>query len=176
VRTLVYKRTHHGDPGPAGCFGVHDCMGRVRSWDFEAVIGVGGVGDEPTQHGLTDRINWIGIGPRKRSGRGRRGPLVTFDHYRFYGSDGPRFSKLAPVLADRMYSRNVRALLRDVNDRERSEIMRILALARGAPPSRARSRTTAKQAGCSPALQPAVSETNDDCKGRHRTATREPWR
>jgi len=24
-RTLVYKRTHSGDPDPAGRFGIHDC-------------------------------------------------------------------------------------------------------------------------------------------------------
>jgi hypothetical protein len=47
MRTLIYKRTHPGDPDTTGRFGVCDCMGRVRTWDFEAVIGVGGLSHEP---------------------------------------------------------------------------------------------------------------------------------
>ena len=39
MRTLIYKRTHPGDPDAKGRFGIYDCMGRVRAWDFEAVIG-----------------------------------------------------------------------------------------------------------------------------------------
>ena len=66
VRTLVYKRTHPGDPNKRGHFGNEDCMGRVRSWDFDAVIGVGGIGSESSSHGLDYKINWVGIGARKR--------------------------------------------------------------------------------------------------------------
>src|SRR4051812_45820013 len=48
MRTLVYKRTHSGDPDPKmGVFGNHDCMGEVRAWPFDAVIGIGGVGQQP---------------------------------------------------------------------------------------------------------------------------------
>ena len=47
-RTLIYKRTHTGDPDPkAGVFGNNDCMGTVRKRDFDAVIGIGGIGPEP---------------------------------------------------------------------------------------------------------------------------------
>jgi hypothetical protein len=42
MNTLVYKRTHTGDPDESGIFGIHDCMGQVRGWNFGAVIGVGG--------------------------------------------------------------------------------------------------------------------------------------
>src|SRR5688572_21024013 len=107
MRTLIYKRTHPGDPDDAGRFGIFDCMGRVRSWGFEAVIGVGGLGPEPRSHSLDGKINWIGIGPHKRA-TGRRGPLVTFDHFVLFGSKGPDFERLAPALAERMYSRNIR--------------------------------------------------------------------
>ena len=79
MRTLIYKRTHHGDPDVTGQFGIYDCMGRVRAWNFEAVIGVGGVGAEPTSHGLDGKVNWIGIGPHRRAVVGKRGPIVTFD-------------------------------------------------------------------------------------------------
>jgi hypothetical protein len=54
----------HGDPDPeTGQFGIHDCMGRVRTWDFEAVIGVGGLSAKPRS--LAGKVNWIGIGRRR---------------------------------------------------------------------------------------------------------------
>jgi hypothetical protein len=96
MRTLIYKRTHHGDPDPAGRFGTYDCMGRVRSWKFDAVIGVGGIGAEPVTHGLAGKVNWIGIGPHRADAPGKRGPIVTFDHFLFYGAGGPLFAPLAP--------------------------------------------------------------------------------
>lgn len=135
MRTLIYKRTHPGDPDAKGRFGIHDCMGKVRRWDFEAVIGVGGIGKEPAAHGLSDKVNWIGIGPRKRDEAGKRGPIVTFEHFRLFRSGGPSFSKLAPKLAARMYSKKVRALMYDLDQGERREVRNILALARGAPSS-----------------------------------------
>ncbi len=46
MRTLIYKRTHSGDPDPeTGVFGNHDCMGRVKDWQFDAVIGKHKTGD-----------------------------------------------------------------------------------------------------------------------------------
>ena len=57
MRTLIYKRTHLGDPDLFGTFGINDCMGEVRARQFDAVIGVGGIGDwlsrsssRPLQH------------------------------------------------------------------------------------------------------------------------------
>lgn len=139
-RTLVYKRTHPGDPDPEGRFGIHGCMGQVRTWSFEAVIGVGGRGAEPKSHGLAEKVNWIGIGPHRRAGDDPRGPVVTFDHFLLFGpdgSDGPSFSALAPQLANRMYSRNVRVLMDDLDERERAEVARVLDLAKDAQPSSA---------------------------------------
>lgn len=135
MRTLIYKRTHNGDPDPeTGEFGIHDCMGRVRRWDFEAVIGVGGLGPEPRSLGLDGRVNWIGIGPHKRA-QGKRGPILAFDHFLFYGSNGPDFEKLAPQLAHRIYSRNVRALMKHLSSEEQKEVEKILARAKHEPPS-----------------------------------------
>jgi len=73
MRTLIYKRTHHGDPDEAGQFGIFDCMDRVRSWNFDAAIGIGGQGAEPRRHELDGKVNWIGIGPRSMSQRARGG-------------------------------------------------------------------------------------------------------
>lgn len=137
MRTLIYKRTHPGDPGPEGQFGIHGCMGQVRTWAFEAVVGVGGMGAEPRSHGLAGKVNWIGIGPRKRAGADKRGPVVTFDHFRFFDSDGPSFLELAPQLASRIYSKNVRVLMDRLDESERIEVEGLLALAKDAPPSSA---------------------------------------
>ena len=57
MRTLIYKRTHIGDPDATGCFGIRDCMGSVRSHDFNAVIGVGGIGREPESYGIAGKVN-----------------------------------------------------------------------------------------------------------------------
>src|SRR5262249_54001126 len=66
MRTLIYKRTHHGDPDPeTGEFGCNDCMGTVRCWKFDAVIGIGGIGAEPKRYGIAGKLTWIGIGARK---------------------------------------------------------------------------------------------------------------
>lgn len=138
MRTLVYKRTHPGDPDAAGRFGIYDCMGRVRAWAFDAVIGVGGIGDEPASHGLDAKVNWIGIGPHKRAAAGKRGPIVTFDHFLYYGPEGPAFVARAPELAHRMYSRNVRVLMGGAKPSELREIDKLLKLAKDAPPSSAR--------------------------------------
>jgi hypothetical protein len=134
--TLVYKRTHNGDPDRAGRFGAFDCMGAVRAREYDAVIGVGGIGDEPRRHGIAARVNWIGIGPHKEQGTGR-GPTVTFDHFRWFGKDGRRLVDIAPALADHIYGRNVRSLM-TFTQREAREVRAILALADDAPPSLAR--------------------------------------
>jgi hypothetical protein len=135
MRTLVYKRTHHGDPDLLGRFGIHDCMGQVRAWGFDAVIGVGGHGAEPTSQGLAGKVNWIGIGAHRTPAVGKRGPIVTFDHFVLYGSDGPDFAGLAPQLAYRIYSNNVRVIMDGLDAIEQAEVERILARVRGALPS-----------------------------------------
>ena len=134
MNILVYKRTHVGDPGPDGCFGVYDCMGAVRDRDYDAVIGVGGIGPEAQSHGIAGTVNWIGVGPRKTY-TGKRGPEVTFDHFVYYGRDGVGFAEHAPVLAARMYDRNVRSILHGLSDVEHSEALGIVAWADDAPPS-----------------------------------------
>jgi len=111
MRVLVYKRTHNGDPNKDGCFGCHDCMGRVRARLFDAVIGVGGIGPKPRSNGIAGQINWIGIGPHRRNKKGYQGPLITFDHFIDFVTEGPDFQSLAPKLAKRMYSKNIRHLM-----------------------------------------------------------------
>jgi hypothetical protein len=133
LRTLTYKRTHEGDPDPeTGVFGIHKCMGRVRGWSFDAVIGVGGIGAEPERHGIAGKLTWIGIGPHKTGDP--QYPLVTFDHFLYYGKQGPLFEEYAPELAKHMYDWNVRVII-SLSDEERLEVDKILSLAKSAPPS-----------------------------------------
>src|SRR5262249_39095437 len=140
MRTLIYKRTHPGDPVELGRFGIWDCMGRVRDFDFYAVIGIGGIGAEARSYGIDGKLNWIGIGPRKapsRFGRGR--PLVRFRHFRYFGEDGPDLRTVAPTLAKRMYSKYApRFVLDSFRHGEAGDIARLLTLADDAPPSRTR--------------------------------------
>jgi hypothetical protein len=159
--TLIYKRTHPGDPDRKGRFGIGDCMGPVRTWRFDAVIGVGGIGAEPRSHCLDGKVNWIGIGPH-RVGTARRGPVLTFDHFWLRDSRGPSLREFAPRLADRIYSKNVRVLIDDLDEQERAEVRRILDLAKDAPPSAVdRPASTTPSEKCRPRKQP--SKPIKDC-------------
>lgn len=136
MRTLIYKRTHSGDPDPmSGVFGNADCMKSVRSRSFDAVIGIGGVGREPERAGIARKLTWVGIGPHK-TGDPRR-PRVTFDHFLYYGKDGPFFTTLAPTLARHIYGRNVRTIMDFLSETERTETERILRTALKSPASQA---------------------------------------
>lgn len=133
-RTLVYKRTHCGDPDPVtGVFGNHDCMGSVRGWSFDAVIGAGGCGHEPMQNNIARKLTWMGIGPHKSGDVVR--PQVTLDHCLYYGEGGPLLEQLAPELARHLYEGGARVIVDGLPAIEQSEVQRILDLARDAPPS-----------------------------------------
>lgn len=134
MNILVYKRTHNGDPGPDGVFGVYDCMGTVRDRDFDAVIGVGGIGGEAQSSGIAGVVNWIGVGPHKKY-VGKRGPEVTFDRFVFYGGDGPDFRMNAPALAKRLYDERVRSILQGLDETEKAEALKLIAWAHDAPSS-----------------------------------------
>jgi hypothetical protein len=133
MKTLVYKRTHTGDPNAMGWFGINDCMGQVRTLKFESVIGIGGIGEEAVSHGIDRRVNWIGIGAEK-AGKGVRGPLIRFDRFVLFEKDGPNFQELAPTLAHHIYYKNVRVLTK-FTAAEQREIDRILDIAKEAAPS-----------------------------------------
>ena len=137
MRTLIYKRTHDGDPDAKGQFGIQDCMGRVRNCAFEAVIGIGGIGHEATANRIDRKINWVGIGAQKHSLGNARGRLVTFDHFILFEGEGLDLWAVAPALANRMYAKRAPrfVLFDDSSKAGQAEINRILALAKNAPPS-----------------------------------------
>lgn len=133
MRTLIYKRTHIGDPGKEGWFGINGCMGQVRAYDFDAVIGVGGIGQEPIENGIAQKITWIGTGAKKEDNSSVDGhPMITFEHFILFDEKGEGFSEKAPVLAKRLFDSAARHFMMD-SDNE--EIERILAMAKDSLPS-----------------------------------------
>jgi hypothetical protein len=138
MRTLVYKRTHVADPDAEGRFGVFDCMGRIRGYEFDAVIGIGATGSEAESYGIDRKLCWIGLTPHSRPPfkKGYQGPLLTFDHFLNYGNAGPLLVSVAPHLAERIFGpRPPRYLLDRFTDAELAEIKRLLRRAKNAPPS-----------------------------------------
>lgn len=134
MKTLVYKRTHRGDPGAEGCFGIHDCMKSVRARDFDAVIGVGGKGSEPRTHGIAEKLTWIGLGAQKTYPAGRKRPILTFENFVLYDDKGENIRELAPTLADHLLEGNAR-VLQNFTQAEQEEVNKILDMAKNEPPS-----------------------------------------
>jgi hypothetical protein len=121
-------------------------MGKVRSYEFKAVIGVGGISRMPRSQGISGKVNWIGIGARKVPAEGHRGPLVSFDHFVLYEEKGADFWAVAPTLARRMYSTNARVLF-NFDAVEQAEIDHLLQLAKTAPPSARRPHRKSSHCG-----------------------------
>ena len=102
MRVLIYKRTHKHDPDESGIFGIQDCMGQIRNWNYDAVIGIGG---KSAWEGHTDikyKINWIGLEP-KVIGSTKRGNLVAFAHFELYEENGSDIKEHYPELFNYMY-------------------------------------------------------------------------
>ncbi|MGY6128008.1 hypothetical protein ACW9YV_21850 (plasmid) [Paraburkholderia strydomiana] len=141
MRILTYKRTHTGDPDRSGRFGINDCMGRIRDFHFDAVIGVGGIGAEPMSLGIAQKLTWIGVGPRRSSdNKGHRGDIVTFDRFLLMDAEGPELRSVAPNLARRMYHGRSRFVLDSYSDAERVEALALLKWASNVTVTRPMSR------------------------------------
>ena len=149
LNTLIYKRTHNGDPNESGIFGIDDCMGQVRRWPFDAVIGVGGKSPWRGYEGIAFKINWIGLTPHKSeasspewSGVKRlhrskdyRGPLIKFKCFLFWGDKGPDLRECAPKLFNYMFAeQQVRVVMSRSLPREmQQEVQEILHWAEKKP-------------------------------------------
>src|SRR5438105_13078156 len=107
--TLVYKMTHKGDPDPEfGFWGVEDCMGQIRGYDFDAVIAIGGRSWWADQTGRTGEIVWIGLNPQVMAVKGKRGPLIRFAHFRYFREGDLMLRTIAPNLSKAMHRRRFR--------------------------------------------------------------------
>jgi hypothetical protein len=161
MRTLIYKRTPSGDPDPkVGVFGNNNCMKTVRGRQFDAVIGIGGIGREPEMCGIAGKLTWVGIGPHKLFDNAAHPdcPRVTFDHFWYLGERGPSLREKYPALASRMYDKNVRVLMHSpspsgmlgsgkISSLDR-DVRKILRLAMSAPPSTPLTRRVSRSTTC----------------------------
>ncbi|MFH6961678.1 hypothetical protein ACHRVK_03740 [Flavobacterium plurextorum] len=102
MKILIYKRTHKGDPDLTGIFGIQDCMGRVRDWDYDAVIGIGGKAPWNEDKDIRFKINWIGLGPKKIQGSDR-GSAVVFSNFALFEENGEDIEVNFPHLFNYMY-------------------------------------------------------------------------
>jgi len=107
MRILIYKRTHKHDPGPDGVFGNQDCMGQVRNWNYDAVIGIGGKSPWKGHEDIRYKINWIGLGPQKVESSGR-GPAVVFSNFALFEENGTDIKSTYPHLFNHMYGNGKR--------------------------------------------------------------------
>jgi hypothetical protein len=148
MRTLIYKQTHIGDPDKVGRFGVRDCMGRIRGWDFDAVIAVGGRGSEPVKAGISGKVTWIGIGTKREMyAIPWRGPVITFARFRRFDQNGRVFRLVAPNLASRLSSARF-LLIEDPQGAVGAEINKLLRLAGGSQQQKRKSIHKQKAVAC----------------------------
>ena len=160
MRILTYKRTHVGDPDRYGRFGIYDCMGRVRNYSFDAVIGIGGIGREPRSFGIDRKINWVGINPKRRPRSGGRGAEVSFEKFLPLEEHGPLLKTLAPSLARRMYNGGARILLKNYTRLEWREANAILRWSlKQKPPKLGRARSAC---GCRSRCRP-IAKSGTGC-------------
>jgi hypothetical protein len=157
MRILTYKRTHIGDPDPGGRFGIYDCMGRIRLLDFNAVIGVGGLGAEPRSYKIDRKVNWVGVGARKQWRSQGAGVVVTFEEFRLLEEQGPLLHQLAPRLARQMYEGRVRFLLDGYRSEEQAEAEAVLEWVLSQPAVRYRpGRHSSAKGGCKRKCSPCT--------------------
>jgi hypothetical protein len=136
MKILIYKRTHTGDPDKYGVFGNEDCMGRVRNWDFDAVIGVGGKSPWKDHIDIKQKINWIGVEPKKISAGHLRGHKIVFEHFALFEGSGVDIKDQYPNLFDYMYgSRKRFDMSSDLPENVFQEVTEILNSVKNNPAS-----------------------------------------
>lgn len=137
MKILIYKRTHKHDPGPEGIFGNQDCMGKVRNWNYDAVIGIGGKSPWKGHEDIRYKINWIGLGPKKITAtKEHRGPGVVFSNFALFEETGQDIEIFFPNLFAYMYNSRKRFDMSTVlPENVYLEVMSILNSAESYPPS-----------------------------------------
>jgi hypothetical protein len=120
-------------------------MGRVREREFDAVIGVGGIGREPIQEGIDRRLTWIGIAPQQVDVASDGYPVLAFEQFYLKDKRGPLLTDKAPMLAKRLFGKNApRVVMVDADD----ELEALLRLAKRAQPSPALFGQAPKRKDC----------------------------
>ena len=140
-RVLIYKRTHIGDPDSSGTFGCGDCMGRIRGYRYDAVIGIGVANPWIGHEGIAGRITWVGVGPQRVGVHEQSGaPVIRFTRWRLSDANGKLLRNFAPKLAEYFFAKHRRYFFSDgLSDEIQADIKKILGLAK---PARSASRST----------------------------------
>lgn len=155
MRIFTYKRVHINDPDMQGRFGINDCMGKIRSYKYDAVIGIGGIGAEPRSYGIDRKINWVGIDPIKTVNNTKGNVIVTFKHFLLLEEQGPLLKDMAPRLAKRFYEGGVRMLIKNYSAEELSEAIKILKWSKQYPQPNSVDNASAKvQLNCKNKYKP----------------------
>jgi len=137
MRVLIYKRTHKCDPNSEGIFGNEDCMGRIRNWNYDAVIGIGGNSPCKKDYDIRHKINWIGLEPKKIPSK-KKGDLVVFSHFELYEEKGMNIKDNFPNLFQYMYGKQKRFdMSSDLPSDVQEEVKTILDSIKDSPPSKA---------------------------------------
>lgn len=138
MKVLIYKRTHKGDPDKNGIFGINDCMGRIRNWDYDAVIGIGGKTPWIRDKDIKQKINWVGLEPKKFKSTQKRGDEVVFFHFKLEEEKGEDLNENYPNLFKYMFEGGKRVdMSSDLPVDVFNEVERILNDAKNSPPSEA---------------------------------------
>lgn len=134
---LVYRRTHTGDPScSTGEFGIHDCMGSLRDWDYDAAIGIGGNKPDPGSEGIAGKITWIGVGivqrrvptEKEKSLFEFRSSIVSFGHWVVLDEEGPPLKEISPKLHEYMFvDRHIPRAAKNFSDEIYKELMLIIS-------------------------------------------------
>ena len=133
-------------------------MGRVRDFEYDAVIGVGGDGPEPRANDIARKITWVGIHPKWLPGTfDGQATLVEFKHFVLLDSEGPSLESLAPHLAQRMYQRAVRFILDSYSEDEQADAQSIIEWALTLPSNQT---STEKAPSCESSCNATVQPTN----------------
>jgi hypothetical protein len=137
MKVLIYKRTHRGDPDQEGIFGNEDCMGRIRNWNYDAVIGIGGKTPWKGHEDIRYKINWVGLNPKKVNSIGKRADSVVFSNFELYEELGKDIEEKYPRLFKYMYgSRKRFDMTSELPEDVFEEVQQILLSVENCPPSR----------------------------------------
>jgi hypothetical protein len=137
MKVLIYKRTHKGDPDKNGIFGNQDCMGKIRNWDYDAVIGIGGNAPWKKDADIKHKINWIGLDPKKIYSSYKRGDEVVFSHFELYEETGVNICEKFPNLFEYMYGNRKRFdMSTDLPEEVFEEVKQILDSIKNSPSSK----------------------------------------
>ena len=142
LNILVYRRTHKGDPNENGIFGINDCMKSVRDWNYDAVIGIGGVAPWHEDREIAKKVNWIGINPAPHDplfygSDTFGGKWITFEKFLLLDGNGPLVEDCAPKLYKYMFEQGrIPRTGKHFPEEIYKELLVLLHLANDAPPSK----------------------------------------